>query len=114
VIRRRTIRTINTLGAEVELRAARIGLSLTEVARRMGITSAGLTHAFTRATVGEAFFLRLTRALGMRAGDWSVPLPARPSRAEILERMQANVAARNGTEKTERSRKSGGGSGPSC
>jgi transcriptional regulator with XRE-family HTH domain len=97
-----------TWGAEVEARAAAKGLRLTEVAARMGVLPQQLSEAFTHPEITEAFFLRITAALGMVPEDWDRPLPRKRTVLQSLRLFQER------TRKNDRSGNGSGGSGAPC
>jgi len=72
-------------------RAAALGLTLTEVAQRMGTSKQELNHLFSLPRMPERTFLRLSAALGMQADDWDRPLPRPGTPLEKVRRMRRNV-----------------------
>lgn len=113
VVKPTTIRTISTLGAEVELRAAVLGLQIGEVAERMGIAAQSLSALFTHASITERMFLQLSAALEMAPEDWGRALPRSRTPLEKVRAMRRAVH-RQRTEKTKGSKNGGGEPGGVC
>lgn len=83
-----TDREIDRLWLRVELRAAELGLTLTAVAGRMGISRTRLTKGCGRAQIPRAWFARLSAALEMAPLDWCRELRAAPRvSAEKMQRL---------------------------
>lgn len=100
----------------MERRAARLGLTLKDVALRMGVDPSAVTDAFTKERLSEGWFMRLCNALEMRPRDWNTPLPARPEPLQIVRTIRERQRALHQEETKKRSarEKPGGGSGQTC
>jgi plasmid maintenance system antidote protein VapI len=79
------------LAAEVTARAAAQGLTLTDLAARMGVGKQHLNELFSAPAITERSFLRLSAALGMQLSDWDQPLPRRRTPLEQVRRMRQKV-----------------------
>lgn len=90
-IQKLMIRKVSTLAAQVVERAAAQGLSLRQLAERMGLDRQRLNEMLARRELAEKHFLRLTEALGMQADDWDHPLPRRRTPLEQVRRMRQKV-----------------------
>ena len=102
---------LGTLGDEVERRAARLNLTLGELAERMGIMPQALSELFRVPHISEASFLRLTVALEMVPEDWDRPLPRSRTPLEKARAWRRAVRQMR-TEKTEPTKIADGESGP--
>lgn len=75
-------REIDRLWLRVELRAAELGITLKEVARRMGVKGPYLNKLCSESTITRRAFKRLDAALGgdglMVGSFWRAPLPKVP------------------------------------
>lgn len=72
---------IDRLWLRVTLRAAELGITLGEVARRMGVKPPRLNAMCGKSTITRAAFWRLSAALEMGSSfaHWAEPLPKVPS-----------------------------------
>lgn len=87
-------REIDRLWLRVSLRAAELGITLSEVARRMGVTPQRLNYICSQRTITRAGFERLGKALGLEPWDgahWRLPLPKVPRvSVEMMQRALRN------------------------
>jgi transcriptional regulator with XRE-family HTH domain len=90
----RTVLTVDRLALRVQLRAAELGLTQSDVARRMGVTLARLVNMVGNHTVTWRAFERVSKALELDPGDgwWETPLrrPPPPISAKRVQRELRN------------------------
>ena len=92
-------RRIDRLWLRVQLRAAELGITQVEVARRMGIKSPRLVAICSAPSITRRMFERLDEALSgdQRTGElaawWTDPLPKVPriSREKMLAKVRAKI-----------------------
>lgn len=104
----RTIKTINTLGDEVARRAGMLGLTLTELAARIGIHQTRLAHIVEKPMVTERAFHAICRGLGIQPAewdDWDELFGRKASTLQLARQMRRNVTL---GEKNERPKKRSG------
>lgn len=80
---------MDRLWLRVELRAAELGLTLGEVAQRMGISRPRLSALYSEATITREAFARLSSALEMTLELWERELAKVPKVS--AEKMQKSV-----------------------
>lgn len=71
------------LPRRVHLRAFQLGISLRELAARMGLSPQALSGRIHRHRMTVQRFIELSTALGMSAADWQAPAPAGLSPARL-------------------------------
>lgn len=92
--RKTTIRKLNTWAAEIEQQAAARGMRLCDIADVLGVAQTHLSRLVRQPEVTEAYFLRVTRALGMKPSDWGKPVKTETT-LERARRMRRNATVKN-------------------
>jgi plasmid maintenance system antidote protein VapI len=89
-----TIRKLNTWAAEIQLQAAARGMRLCDIADVLGVSQVQLSKLVRQPEVTEAYFMRITRALGMKPSDWGKPLQ-KETTLDRARRMRRNATGKN-------------------
>jgi transcriptional regulator with XRE-family HTH domain len=103
----RTIRTINTLAAEIRRRAAMHGMNMSQLAAAAGWSQSRLAHLLEGEAITERAFHRICRGLGIQPAewdDWDELFGRKETTLQLARKLRRNVALR---EKNERSEKKG-------
>lgn len=101
ITRTETVCQVTRFSERVTWRAAELGVTLTTVAARLGVSRGRLSQLLTKSSVSDAMFERLTRALEWKREDWARDFSTPESRSrEVVALLAARAKKQTAGKKT--------------